>query len=292
MNINTISFDFIKKQAEKKQSNIRIILVCPDDSLLNAAELAKKNNIAQFIVIDTKKNKLRDTIIAENYEEVMRKVASLILKGEADTMAKGLINTSIFLKEIIHSKISNQLLTHTSIVELKDSKKIFIISDGTVIPNPTLEQKVTIIENSIKCANIMGIETPKIALLSANELILRGIESGYDCAILSKMAERGQINKKKIVLDGPMSLDTAVSEEAANNKKLSFAFKPPADILITPNLENGAFLIKAAVYMGGAKVAGLLWGASYPIILTSRADSEEAKYISICLCSLAKSKIQ
>lgn len=288
MNTNNINFDFIKEKAEKNEAKIRIVLICPDDTLLQAAEFAKQINVAQFIVIDTKKNELTDSIIVNSQEEAVRKGIDLIINEKADTLAKGLLNTSIFLKEIINSKLDNQLFTHTSILELKDPKRIFIVSDGTVIPNPTLEQKIIIIRNCIKCANIMGIESPKIGLLSANELILKGLESGYDCAVLSKMAERGQICKEIITIDGPMSLDTAVSEEAAKKKNISFSFHPPANILVAPSLENGAFLIKSAVYMGGAKVAGLLWGTKYPIILTSRSDSEEAKYASICLCSLAK----
>lgn len=288
MNTNNMSFDSIKKKAEKKEAKIRIVLICPDDTLLHAAEFAKKKNVAQFIVINTKKNNSTDSIIVKSQEEAVRKGIDLIINKKADTLAKGLINTSVFLREIIKSKLDNQLFTHTSILELRDPKRIFIVSDGTVIPNPTLEQKVVIIRNCIKCASIMGIELPKIALLSANELILKGLESGYDCAVLSKMAERGQLCKENIVIDGPMSLDTAVSDEAVKKKNISFSFQPPADILIAPNLENGAFLIKSAVYMGGAKVAGLLWGTKYPIILTSRADTEEAKYVSICLCSLLK----
>lgn len=288
MNINNINFNFIKERAEKNEAKIRIVLICPDNTLLQAAEFAKQRNVAQYIVIDTKKNELPDSIIVNNQVAAIRKGIDLIINEEADTLAKGLLNTSVFLKEIINSKLDNQLFTHTSILELKNPERIFIVSDGTVIPNPTLEQKVIIIKNTIKCANIVGIKSPKIALLSANELILKGLESGYDCAVLSKMAARGQISKENITIDGPISLDTAVSEEAAKKKNISFSFQPPAEILIAPNLENGAFLIKSAVHMGGAKVAGLLWGTKFPIILTSRADSKEAKYVSICLCSLLK----
>ncbi len=286
MNTDNINFDFIKKKAEEKQNNIKIVLVCPDKSLLEVAKQARKKNVAEFTIVDIKENKQFENIVVKSQKEAVLKAIDFILEGKADTLAKGLINTSIFLKEIINSKISNQLFTHTSILELKESKRIFIVSDGTVIPNPTLEQKVIIIRNCIRCAKIIGVKYPKVALLSANELILKGLESGYDCAILSKMAERGQIYKDRIALDGPMSLDTAVSKEAVKKKNITFSFKPPADILIAPNLENGAFLIKSAVYMGGAKIAGLLWGTNYPIVLTSRADSEEAKFISICLCSL------
>ncbi len=293
MNINNITFDHIKERAEKDRKNvIKIALVCPDESLIEVASFASKRNVAKFVSIDVKENKQIETIVVSSQQEAARKAVDLILKGEVDTLAKGLINTSIFLKEIINSKIESQLFTHTSILELRDSKKVLIVSDGTVIPNPTLEQKAIIIKNSIKCARIVGIESPKIALLSANELILKGLESGYDCAVLSKMGERGQISGDKIAIDGPMSLDTALSEEAAKKKGISFSFRPPANILIAPNLENGAFLIKSAVFIGKAKVAGLLWGTKLPIILTSRADTEEAKYVSICLCSLSKDMSQ
>jgi len=121
--------------------------------------------------------------------------------------------------------------------------------------------------------------------LSANELILPGIPSGNDAAILCKMAERGQI--ASAVIDGPMALDSAFSKEACEKKGLRFAFEPPADVLIAPDLESAAMFIKSAVYLAGARVAGVLWGTRNPVVLTSRADSEDAKYVSLCLCKLA-----
>lgn len=178
------------------------------------------------------------------------------------------------------------LLTHTSILELPEYQDLFIMADGTVFPKPTIEQKVEIIKNSIKCANIVGYKNPKIALLSANELILKHIESGYQNAILSKMAERKQIGEA--IIEGPLSLDMAISKKAAQKKKINISFIPPANVLIAPDLESGALLIKSAVYFGKAKVGGVLWGTKCPIILTSRADGVEAKYVSICICKLAK----
>lgn len=287
MTTNSIKFSHIKNKAESLlNSQFKIALVYPDESLLSAARTALQNGLAKFIVVYNKKIKDFDTIIVESPEEAVMTSIKLILDGKADTMAKGLINTSLLLSRIISSDLPIGLLTHTSILELSGYKNLFIISDGTVFPKPTIEQKVEIIKNCIKCAKVIGYKKPKIALLSASELILKNVESGYQNAVLSKMADRKQIGEA--IIEGPISLDVAISKKAAEKKKINLPFEPPANVLIAPDLESGALLIKSAVYFGKAKVGGILWGTKCPIILTSRADSVEAKYISICICKLAK----
>jgi phosphate butyryltransferase len=285
MSIKKILFKEIIQRAELLKYEFKIALANPDAELIDAGRRALKNNLAKITAIHNEFINGIQTIIVKTPEEAIMTSIDLAISGEVDTVAKGLVNTAKFLSKIINSKFRVGYLTHTSILEVPGFNNLFIISDGTVTPQPNIEQKIEIIKNSIKCAKILGIERPKVALLSANELILKDISSGSDATIISKMAKNGQIADATI--DGPMSLDSALSLEAVNRKKLNFSFTPPADILIAPDLESGALLIKSAVYFGKAVVAGLLWGTQRPIVLTSRADTTEAKYISMCICKLA-----
>lgn len=253
--------------------------------MINAGRRSLKNNLAEIIAIHNESISGIQTIIVKSPEKAILKSFNFIKNGKVDTIAKGLVNTAKFLSRIVCSDFRTGYITHTSIIEVPGFSNLFVISDGTVTPKPNLEQKIEIIKNSIKCAKLLGIEKPKVALLSANELVLEDIPSGYDAAIISKMAERGQINDA--IIDGPMALDSALSLEAVCSKKLTFSFNPPADVLIAPDLESGALLIKSAVYFAKSAVAGVLWGTRKPIILTSRADTTEAKYISMCICKLA-----
>lgn len=276
MSTEIITFASIEKAARALLTPVRIGLVNPDEGLLEAAALAEKYSIAECTTFGGNNISSSDAITS---------AISAVERGEVDTLCKGVVNTAVFLKSILHSKLVTGYITHTSLLQMEDKSPVLIISDGTVTPKPTLSQKVEIIKNTLLCAETIGLEKPKIALLSANELLSEGVSSGTDAAILCKMAERGQI--KCELIDGPMSLDTALSSKAAVTKGLTFRFVPPADILIVPDLESGALLIKAAVHLSNAQVAGILWGTRHPIALTSRADSVKAKYLSICICALA-----
>jgi len=285
MNTKQISFETVKQRAEVLKTEFQIALVYPDKNLIDAGVRAVENSLARIIAIHNESISGIQTIIVEDPEEAVLRSIDLAVIGKVNTIAKGFVNTAKFLSKIIRSDFRTGYMTHTSIIEVPGFSTLFVISDGTVTPHPNIEQKIEIIKNSIKCAKILGIERPKVALLSANELVLGNVSSGHDAVMISKMAKHGQITDA--IIDGPMSLDSALSLEAVHRKKLNFLFNPPADILIVPDLESGALLIKSAVYFGKAIVAGVLWGTQQPIVLTSRADTAEAKYISMCICKLA-----
>ena len=275
MTTEKCSFTSIAEAAKKIKSPVKIGLVIPNESLLEDASLSEKQGIAVFTSFADQSNP----------QSMIDEAVLAVEKGELDTLAKGLVNTSQFLKAIINSKLPTGYLTHTSLLEFGADNQFLIVSDGTVTVSPTLLQKVEIVKNALLTARLVGISHPTVALISANELISPSMNSGIDAAVICKMAERGQIACESI--EGPMALDTALSNERAREKGLSFRFEPPADIIIAPDLESGACLIKTAVHLGKARVAGILWGARQPIALTSRADSMWSKYISICLCALS-----
>src|SRR6202035_4145614 len=140
---------------------------------------------------------------------------------------------------------------------------------------PTVADKRDIIQNAIDLAHALGIPAPRVAILSAIEIVTEKIKSTLDAAALCKMADRGQITGG--ILDGPLAFDTAVSEKAAKIKKLVSPVTGQADILVVPDLESGNMLAKQLEYLGGAQLAGIVLGARVPTILTSRADSAETR---------------
>lgn len=273
------------RKAEALKGIFRVALVYPDDGLVRIARLAKEKGVAEPIAFSSESIAGIETRLAGSPEEAVEKALELCLQGGADTLVKGLLNTNTFLKAIVKSPFKTGYITHCSVLAIPGFEKAVVVSDGTVTPFPDLAQKVEIIKNAVRCARLLGKSVVDVAVLSANELVLPGIPSGTDAAVLCKMAERGQITSA--VIDGPMALDSALSKSACEKKGLRFAFEPPADVLIAPDLESAAMFIKSAVYLAGARVAGVLWGTRNPVVLTSRADSEDAKYVSLCLCKLA-----
>jgi len=162
---------------------------------------------------------------------------------------------------------------------------LLIVTDAGMTIAPDLEQKVHLIENAVLVARkAVGVEKPKVAILGAIEVVNPKMEATMHAALLAKMNERGQI--KNCVVDGPFALDNAVSKEAAEHKGIVSPVAGDADILIMPDIEAGNIFYKAMVFLAGAKVASAIIGAKCPVALTSRADSDETKLLSLALTCL------
>jgi len=166
--------------------------------------------------------------------------------------------------------------------------KPLMVTDAALNIRPTLTEKVDIISNAIELAHILGIEQPKLAILSAVETVNPDIPSTLDAAALCKMADRGQI--KGGILDGPLAFDNAISLQAARIKNISSPVAGDADILVCPDLESGNMLAKQLEYLAGATGSGLVLGARVPIALTSRADGPATRVASALLALLAAHK--
>lgn len=285
MQENFGAFERCVRKAEALKKKMRVALVCPDEGVARVALRAKARGLAEPVAFGMEPIEGMQTQLAGSPQEAAENALELCVKGGADTVMKGLLNTNTFLKTVVRSSFRTSYLTHCSILDIEGFGHPIVVSDGTVTPFPDLSQKIEITKNAVRCARLLERAPVKVAVLSANELVLPGIPSGSDARELSRMAGEGAI--PEAVVDGPIALDSALSKEACEKKGLRFAFTPPADVLICPDLESAAMLIKAAVYLAKACVAGLLWGARRPIVLTSRADSEESKYVSLCLCKLA-----
>jgi phosphate butyryltransferase len=208
--------------------------------------------------------------------------------GESDFLMKGLIDSSLYIKAIIDKDKGllkpGRLLSHVSVIQVPSRKKLIICADAAVIPYPDLEAKIQILNYCLAVARKLGIEKPKAALICAVEKVNLKMVPTTDAAIMSKMADRGQI--KNAIVDGPLALDVALSKESADIKGVQSPVAGDADILIFPAIETANVFFKTCSYLAGGETTALVAGADCPCILTSRSDSEDSKYYSIALGAL------
>ncbi len=208
--------------------------------------------------------------------------------GEADFLMKGLLDSSLYIRGIIDKEKGllppGKLLSHVTVIQAPAWKKLIICGDVAVIPAPDLEAKIAILNYAIDVAHKLEIEKPKAVLLSAVEKVNPKMPSTTESAIIAKMADRGQI--KGAIVDGPLALDVAFSEESARIKGLVSPVAGDADILVFPSIEAGNIFFKACTYLANAELGAVVVGANCPCVLTSRGDSEDTKFYSIALASL------
>ncbi len=211
----------------------------------------------------------------------------MIIDGKAQILMKGLISTPYYLKPILNKDYNlvgkDVALSHTAILEIPTYDKLLIVSDVAMIPYPDLNQKVQMINYNIKIAAKLGIENPKVAILTANEKVSDKMPCTMEAAVISKMAERKQI--KGAIVDGPLALDVAISKHALEVKGLKSPVEGYADILIMPSIEAGNIFYKATTLLAKGMLAAVVTGAPFPAILTSRADDDDSKYYSIVLAA-------
>ncbi len=274
----------IEAAARAAGDGIAKVILVGDAARIEALCQQLKLDIGVFTVVDE-----RDEAKAG------AKARDMVREGAADVLMKGLIGTDKYMHLILDKDKGllpkGAVLTHITVLDVpayqRTHGKLLIVSDVAIIPAPDLPTKVKIVGYAVDAAHSFGIEKPKVALLAANEKVSDKMPATMDAAIISKMAERGQI--KGAIVDGPLALDVALSREACEIKGLVSIVDGDADVLIFPNIETGNVFYKAATVLGGASLAAVVVGTSAPCILTSRADSEESKYYSIALgCRLAK----
>ncbi|MDR3565348.1 MAG: phosphate butyryltransferase [Negativicutes bacterium] len=279
------------------------VAVAQDDAVLEAVKGAKERGVADFILvgdaakIEAVANKLEmdfgslSVIHEPDDRQAALRAVALVSGGEADILMKGLVGTADLLRAVLDKQVglrTGRLLSHALVMEPKGYDRLILLTDCAMNVAPTLAQKAEILENCLGLARALGINPPKVAAIAAVETVNPDMPATLDAAALSKMAERGQF--KGVMIDGPLALDNAISVEAARHKGINSPVAGVADILLAPNLEVGNVLFKAMVYFGGSPLAGLVLGAAKPVVLTSRADTFEAKIQSVALAALLEKK--
>ena len=214
---------------------------------------------------------------------------ALINKGEGDILMKGLLSTDKYMRAILNKENglmpnAKAILSHVTVIENAMYHKLILCSDVAIIPAPDLNQKIALTNYLIQTAKALQIEKPKIAVIAATEQMLPGMQACVDAAMISKMAERGQI--KGAFVDGPLSLDTALDKESADIKKLTSPVAGDADCLLFPNIETGNVFYKSNTKLANGELGAMVTGAKVPCILTSRGDSAKSKMYSIALAAL------
>ncbi len=210
---------------------------------------------------------------------------TFINERRAQIAMKGAIQTADFLRAVLDRKNglrAGRLFSHVAAFDIPGFDRLMLVSDAGVVVAPTLQEKADIVRNAIDVAHRLGIAQPKVALLAATETVNPKIPATVDAAALSKMAERKQIVGG--IVDGPLTLDNAISLEAAAIKGVESPVAGRADILVSPDIEAGNILAKGIVYFAQAYMAGVIVGARAPIILPSRSDTHQAKLIAISMC--------
>ncbi|AEB12222.1 bifunctional enoyl-CoA hydratase/phosphate acetyltransferase [Marinithermus hydrothermalis] len=229
---------------------------------------------------------------AKNPVEAAALATQAVSRGEADILMKGLVHSSDFLRAALNKEWglrTGRLLSHVFVYEAKGYDRLLFMSDGAMNINPDLRTKIQIVENAVTLAHVLGIRTPRVALLAAVEVVNPEMETAVEDAIIAKMADRGQI--KGAIIDGPLALDNAVSEEAARIKGIHSPVAGKADILIVDNIDVGNVFYKSLVYFGRIRGGGMIMGAKAPLVLTSRADPEEIKFLSLALSVVAAERL-
>ncbi len=209
------------------------------------------------------------------------RAVELVRRAEAEAIMKGSLHTDELLAEVVHRQTglrTARRISHVFVLQVPGFDRLLLVTDGAVNIDPTLEEKADIVQNGIDLAVSLGIERPKVAILSAVETVTSKLRSTLDAAALCKMADRRQITGG--VLDGPLAFDNAVSAEAARTKEIDSPVAGRADILVAPDLESGNILAKQFGYFSQATAGGIVLGARVPIILSSRSDSPASRLLS------------
>jgi phosphate butyryltransferase len=292
-------FDDLFRQTKNKQRMRLVVAAANELEIIKAIHIAVKNKLISCILVGDERiinnilsnNKMISneiTIIDEkNPANATKTAIKLINDNKADFIMKGLVDTSTFLKNILHTKnnlITGRLLSHIMLYDIPNYHKILALTDGGMNLFPEFEEKCDIIKNAISVFKALEISPIYISCLSANEKINSKIPSSIDGDLLKKEGNKGTFGSD-VIIEGPISLDLAISKKSAEIKKFDSPVIENTDILLVPNIETGNGIGKTLTYFTNAKSAGIVMGAKVPILLVSRSDSFVNKLNSIVLGS-------
>ncbi|MDR1414836.1 MAG: phosphate butyryltransferase [Odoribacteraceae bacterium] len=299
MTINKIDdiYELLKNRACKKRL---VVSYANDSHSIEAVHQAAKMGIIEATLCGDEEVIRR--VCAEHgydvslfhlvHEPVDTKAAALAVQiirdKKADFIMKGLVSTDKYMRAILNKESGllppKAILSHVTVMECVNYHKLLVVSDVAVIPVPDMAQKIAMVKYVTQTARTLGIERPKVALISATEQILPKVPSSVEAAVIAKMGERGQLGD--IDIDGPYGLDVAIDAEAAAIKKVISPVAGNADCLVFPSLDAGNVFYKSNTKLANTRSGAILVGASAPSVLSSRGDSVDTKLNSIALAAL------
>jgi phosphate butyryltransferase len=280
-----------------KIKNKRVVVIFPNnEETFQAIKGANDIGLAHFTLVGDERticNQLGkfdtaqiDIITEPTIPAALKTAISLVRDGKADILLKGGVDTSTMMKAVLQEDAgirTGRLLSDIFILEYppRVENKFIMITDGGMTMAPDLKNKIDLINNAVEVAHALGNAIPKVAVLSATEMVLTNLPSTLDAAALSKMNERGQI--KGCIVDGPFGLYNAISSEAASEKGIKSPVAGKAEILIAANIESANSLAKSTTLFASLRLAHVIIGGRIPILIPSRADKSDAKLLSVAL---------
>jgi phosphate butyryltransferase len=284
------------EQAARSQPSRRLALAMAEEAdALKAVLSAARQQIVEPILVGSERCiaeiaeregldvSSHRIVAAEGEEQCAAKAVELVREGEASVLMKGRTSTATIMRAILnrHGGLRGPgVLSHVSIIEVNKYPKFLLMSDPGINIAPDLQTKAAIIENAVQVAHRLGIEQPKVAVIAAVEKVNPlAMPATVDAALLSKMSDRGQI--AGCIVDGPFALDNALSAKSCRIKGIRTEVGGDADILLMPDIEAANVFYKTLAHLTDARIAALTVGAKVPVVMSSRADSDAIKYLSI-----------
>ena len=295
------NFDQMFEQLRSKPKKRLVAAWGVDDHTISAVYMAVEAGIVEGMLVGDEA--MIQKVCADNNYDISKltvinnpnelksiaQAVDMVNAGEADILMKGLCSTDKYMRGILNKEKGllppKAVLSHVCVVQHPEYHKLMVISDIAVIPAPDLKQKQAMINYTVSTAKALGVEKPKVAMITATEQMLPGMPACVEAAMLAKMSERGQI--AGCIVDGPLALDVAICKEAAEIKKLKSEVAGDADCLVFPSIEAANVFYKLAGHFSpGVRMAAMVAGAKAPCVLSSRADSTDVKLNSIALAAL------
>lgn len=227
-----------------------------------------------------------EIIPATDKQQACNIAAGLARDLKNSILMKGMIPTGMLMKAVLdkgNGLMAGSLLSHIAFFESPYYHKLICVTDAALNISPDLQEKAGIINNAVSAFRRLGVQMPKVAILAAVETVNPKMEATMHAAMLMAMQKRNQITG--CLIDGPLALDNAISSEAAHHKGIDSEVAGDADILLAPDITAGNILYKSMIFLGGAITAAMIVGASVPVVLTSRSDSDKSKFLSIALAA-------
>ncbi len=286
----------------KNDKSKRLVVAYPNDEhsisavyeavnmgIVEATLVGDKNIINEVCIKNNIDSGLFQIIHETDEMKAALKAVTLVKEGKGDMLMKGLVSTDKYMRAILNKETGimtpGAMLTHITVMETPNYHKLLIYGDVAIIPAPELKEKIVIANHLIKTGHALGIKKPKLAVLAATEQVLPKMPACIDAAVLSKMADRGQITGAFV--EGPLALDVAIDKESAEIKNIESPVAGDADCLLFPNIESGNVFYKANTKLAKGEQGAIVVGAKVPAVLSSRGDSIRTKLYSIALAAIS-----
>lgn len=292
------NFAELVEMAKTKETRRVAVAAAADKPVLMALKQAMEDGIAMPVLVGNKAEILRignemnfnfdgvEIFDESNPKKSATKAVELVRADKADVLMKGLVSSGDFLKAILNKENGlrkSGTLSHVAFFESPNYHKLLGLTDAALNVEPEFHEKVAILKNAVEAFHKLGIDMPKVAVIGAVETVNPKMIPSTDAALMTMMNKRNQISG--CIVDGPLALDNAVSAEAAHHKGIESEVAGEVDLVCTPDIYSANIMYKTLNFLGGAISAAVIMGATVPVVLTSRSDTDQSKLMSIALAA-------